>query len=413
MNRTVAAAIGVAVLCLVTVVVLALSHRSERGSARPGSADPSSPVAAVQAHEVAVALGRLVDDPDSLVAAAGRDQVLPAPVRTMDSDAGRALRHGSSQLAALQLFPKGVVVDALAGDTVFTVPKAGWFHLPWEVDTVPVGDLIVTADSATQGAAQSSMASCGYQLSVVRGVADTIGLKLGLTAQNDAAQSITSVAGACYHGNLMRTIQLTNEVTGIVNEDIEARAPATTVVTVVPVDRDGNPAPGYTVESGGGEVDCGTPDSEPSPASVGHDIVYCSPAAAAADICWTSPDRITILCGRDPWDKKLYQLTADAAITPVRAAAEPVPWALELDNGTRCRLRNGGAWSGRSDNLVGAYGCDRGDQVVLVPQESGTAIVDKTSPAWTVRLGVLDDKPTGSPPPTIVRVLTAYFAGSP
>lgn len=157
-------------------------------------------------------------------------------VRAADSEAGRALRSGSKELAALKPFPTGVKVDALAGDTVFTIPKAGWFHLPWEVDQVPVGDIVVTTDSATHGATLSTKASSAYQLNAVRATTDFAGLRVGLTAKNDAAQPFWSVKGACYHGNLMRTIQLTNEATGIVNEDIESRAPATKVITVVSVD---------------------------------------------------------------------------------------------------------------------------------------------------------------------------------
>jgi pimeloyl-ACP methyl ester carboxylesterase len=338
--------------------------------------------------------------------------MLAEPLRAIDSDAGRALRYGSAQLAALKPFPKGVTVDALAGDTVFTVPKLGWFAMPWDVNTVPVGDLIVTSDSATTGATLSKKASCAYQLSPVRGVTDMIGLALDVTATNDVAQPITSVVGACYHGDLMRTIQLTNEATGIVNADITSRLPATTVVKIIPIDGSGNPAAGYTVVNDGGSVDCGGSTSYPSPASVGHDIVYCAPSAANADVCWVEPDRITVLCGWLPWDMTLHQNTGGAPIPPTTGAQDPQPWALVLDDGAKCRLRNGGAWSGRSDGLVGAYSCDRTNEVVLVEQQSGVAI-DKTARAWSVRVGVLDDKQVGSPPPTTVHVRTAYFAGSP
>ena len=120
-----------------------------------------------------------------------------------------------------------------------------------------------------------------------------------------------------------------------------------------------------------------------------------------------------MLCGWNPWDRTLHRSTSNTPVTPVPAADEPWPWGLELENGVRCRLRNGGSWSGRSDDLVGAYGCAGADGVVLVPQDSGAAPVDRSSPLWTVQFGVLDDKPVGSPPPATVGVLTAYFAGSP
>jgi pimeloyl-ACP methyl ester carboxylesterase len=338
--------------------------------------------------------------------------LLPPPLRALDSPAGQALRYGSAQLAALAPFPKGVTVDALAGDTVFTVPAIGWFRLPWQVDTVPVGDLIVTVGSAVHGATSVTEAHCAYQLSPVRGTTDTIGLLLGVTARNDVAQPITSVAGACYHVNLMRTIQLTNEATGIINDDITGRA-ATKVVTVVPVDRNGDPAPGYTVVDDGGPVDCGSPTSYPSPAAVAPNIVSCAPTAADADICWTEPDHLTILCGQYPWDRTLHRNTATAPVTAVPAATDPQPWALELADGTRCRLRNGGSWSGRSDGLVGAYSCDRNNEVVLTTTDPNAETVDKRTPQWTVRVGVLDDRQTGSPPPRTIAVRVAYFAGAP
>lgn len=191
---------------------------------------------------------------------------LPEPARAFDSPAGKALRYGSTQLAALKPFPQGVKVAALAGDTVLTVPKAGFFHLPWDVDEVPVGDLVVMTDSATQGATESTKASCAYQLSPVRAGTDQLGLAFRVTAANDVAQPITSALGACFHGNLMRTIQLTNEATGIVNEDIESRQPAVTV----------NPADyqmvygGYGFTSPSGRFFCGiAPPSGGDPGMAG------------------------------------------------------------------------------------------------------------------------------------------------
>jgi hypothetical protein len=59
-------------------------------------------------------------------------------------------------------------------------------------------------------------------------VTDTVALKLKLAATNDVAQQpLASFFGACFHPNLMRTIQLTNEATGAVNDDIQSRQPLT------------------------------------------------------------------------------------------------------------------------------------------------------------------------------------------
>jgi pimeloyl-ACP methyl ester carboxylesterase len=156
--------------------------------------------------------------------------ILPPPARAADSEAGRALRTGSTQLEALMPFPAGVPTHALYGDTVFTIQKLGWFHKPWDVDKVPVGDLVVMPDSATHGVKLTQRASCSYQLSPIRGATDSIGLLIGTTAKNDVAQPVTSALGACFHGNLMRTIQLTNEATGIVNDDVSGRTPPADVI---------------------------------------------------------------------------------------------------------------------------------------------------------------------------------------
>jgi pimeloyl-ACP methyl ester carboxylesterase len=149
---------------------------------------------------------------------------LPAFVRAFDSDAGKALRSGSSQLRVLAPFPKGVTVDALAGDTVFDVPRIGWFALPWQTNQVDVGDMIVTPGSATDGASTSKTTSCAYQLNAVRGATDAVGLALGLTSKGDVAQQpLAAFTGACFHTDLMRTIELTNEATGEIQDDITSR----------------------------------------------------------------------------------------------------------------------------------------------------------------------------------------------
>ncbi|MCG8917498.1 hypothetical protein L6E12_17070 [Actinokineospora sp. PR83] len=340
--------------------------------------------------------------------------ILPAQVRAADSAAGRALRSGSSQLKALKPFPDKVRVHALAGDTAFTVPKIGWFALPWETDNVPMGDLVVMTDSATQGADAVTKASCSYQLSPVRGATDAIGLAMRVISRNDVAQPVTSAMGACFHGNLMRSIQLTNEATGIVNDDIAGRAPKTTVRNVTPVDEAGNPAPGYTVTDEPDEIDCSVNGaSYPSPASVGKNIVTCSPGAASVDVCWAQPDRYTALCAWDPREKTLRRHRSTTPLFPVGPAEDPAPWAIDLDNGDKCRIRNGGSWPGRSDDLVGAYACSGQDNVVLAPQAGDAPTIDKTAGAWTVQYGVLDDKASGSPAPETVGVRVAYFAASP
>jgi pimeloyl-ACP methyl ester carboxylesterase len=153
---------------------------------------------------------------------------LPPPARTFYSNAGLALRAGSPQLAALKPFPKPITVNALAGGATFHLKDPGWFSLPWATTNVDVGDLIVTTRSALHGATQTKKASCAYQLSPVRGATDSIGLVFGLVSKVDVAeQPLASLTGACFHTNLMRAIQLTNEATGAINDDLGSRQPVT------------------------------------------------------------------------------------------------------------------------------------------------------------------------------------------
>lgn len=146
------------------------------------------------------------------------------PIGAFSSDAGRALRAGSTELAALPPVPTSIPVDALAGSTRFTVPKLGWFAIPWDTTDVPMGDLVVGEASAESGATTTRDIACRYQLNPVRGKTDEVGLVLGLTGANDVADSPIFVAsGPCFHTSLMRAQELANEVAGAVNDDIRDR----------------------------------------------------------------------------------------------------------------------------------------------------------------------------------------------
>jgi len=195
---------------------------------------------------------------------------LPKPVRTFDSDAGIALRAGSSQLAALKPFPPGVNVDALAGDATFDLPVgSGWFALPWPSVRVSSGDLIVPTGSAldktaTGGSKLTRTVSCAYQLNAYRGATDNVALAFGFTSLIDVPQQpLVSFYGPCFHTHLMRSIELTNEATGSVNDDVRSRQPGTPAqplrVTSVPIPKIGLPnyetSGSYPQVSGGSGVD--------------------------------------------------------------------------------------------------------------------------------------------------------------
>lgn len=146
---------------------------------------------------------------------------VPPPAAAFDSEAGRALRFGSRELQRLPWTPKGITVNALAGRSSFKIPKIGWFSLPWETDTIEIGDLIVTSRSAFARSVKSKSVECAYQLSAVRGATDALALRAKLLTKNESAEvPWKSLNGPCFHSNLMRTIELSNEVMGLVGDDI-------------------------------------------------------------------------------------------------------------------------------------------------------------------------------------------------
>jgi hypothetical protein len=97
----------------------------------------------------------------------------------------------------------------------------------------------------------------------------------------------------------------------------------------------------------------------------------------------------------------------------VHPTTTPVPFALLLADGTRCRLRNGGAWGARDDGLVGAYGCPDESPAVLVSATAkpGASAIDRSQAMWTVQVGSLGAGDAHLPPPQTRAVITAWFAG--
>jgi hypothetical protein len=185
----------------------------------------------------------------------------------------------------------------------------------------------------------------------------------------------------------------------------------THVVTVVAVDANGHPANGYrlapaTPDPGGIAQVSGC---DASRAAIADNIYACAPSAAGADVCWPSGQR-SLLCLDDPWAKTLRRVTENGQLPNAHPTATPVPFALLLDDGTQCRLRNGGAWGGRDDGLVGAYGCPNESPAVLVAA-TGSPAIDRSQALWTVKVGPLGAGAAHFPPPQTHAVTTAWFAG--
>jgi len=190
-----------------------------------------------------------------------------------------------------------------------------------------------------------------------------------------------------------------------------ADPPPTQVITAVAVGPDGQPINGYQEAPSDGNVAIVSDCTTPSPSAVAANIYYCSPSAAGASTCWPSKSG-SLLCVDNPWDKRMHQVTYGDPLPPVQPTAAPEPFAMVLDDGTRCTIRNGGAWGGRDDGYEGTYYCgDSSPNRYLLGRGAGSGI-DRSTPAWTVQVGQLGTPTTHFPPAQTRAVTTAWFAGT-
>ncbi|OBG69700.1 hypothetical protein A5680_24155 [Mycobacterium sp. E2989] len=189
-----------------------------------------------------------------------------------------------------------------------------------------------------------------------------------------------------------------------------ADPPPTQQITVMAVGPDGQPINGYRETPPEGNVVTVTCDTA-SPSAVDDNVYSCSPSAAGAGTCWPSTPG-SLLCVDDPWERQLHRVKYGGSLPPVQPTASPDPFALTLDDGTRCRLRNGGAWGLRADGYEGIYWCGAGNPEVLwLPSQGPGTCIDRSAPAWTVKVGQLGAPGAVFPPPQTRTVTEAWFAG--
>jgi hypothetical protein len=208
------------------------------------------------------------------------------------------------------------------------------------------------------------------------------------------------------------TIALT-ATAGVIAAPASAEPPPTQVITAVAVGPGGQPVNGYREVPPQGNVTTVSECTTPSPSAVADNIYYCSPSAAGAGTCWPATPG-SLLCADDPWDKRLHRVTYGGPLPPVQHPDPADPFALTLDGGTRCLFRNGGAWGGRDDGYVGVYGCGGPgtDLAVLwLPSQGAGTCIDRSGPAWTVKVGQLGAPDGHFPPPQTRAVTAAWFAG--
>jgi hypothetical protein len=183
---------------------------------------------------------------------------------------------------------------------------------------------------------------------------------------------------------------------------------ATNVVNVVAVNASGQPVNGYyTINRQASPNLTACPGS--SPAAVAVNIYECDPPEAAAEVCWPAP--ASLLCGTNPWSKTLRRFPSPGALPAVNPPAAAVPFAMQLDDGTRCILPNGIDLGGRADATVPIYGCGQNIGVLAPPDWDPALAIDRTQPLWAVYVGQLGPRDTPFPVPIRHTVTTAWFAG--
>jgi hypothetical protein len=175
-----------------------------------------------------------------------------------------------------------------------------------------------------------------------------------------------------------------------------------------PVTRTGQPAPGFRVVP---ETDdtfqC---QGDASQVAIDPNVRWCGSSATDTPACWKSAVPGTVLCLRDPLTHTLARIAYQLGFAPVAAPARPDPEALVLDDGTRCLVRDGGAWSRvpGHPSWYGWYSCGGGAAVYGPIAGHG---IDRSAALWTVRVVTLHHSGTTATVRTR-SVKAAYFVGT-
>jgi pimeloyl-ACP methyl ester carboxylesterase len=142
--------------------------------------------------------------------------ILGEQLASSRSDAGRALRVGSPELGVLPAWPDGVQVHALGGSIGLELTRTTWFGLSTGAGDVNVGDFVVDVNSATRGTVARTV-ECSYTMDMGAATSDNFAEMLRLRAANETRDWVFVAAqdSACAHGNLTRSIELTNEALAV------------------------------------------------------------------------------------------------------------------------------------------------------------------------------------------------------
>jgi pimeloyl-ACP methyl ester carboxylesterase len=157
---------------------------------------------------------------------------LSQSIATLRSGAGAALATGSSSLSNLASLPIGMPVHALSGDIQLLTPGAGYFFDDFALGSPSLGDQMVPLKSSQSKSTTQTKVTCHYNLYVLTPAAGMDSLMkrfgpLASTTRDVSELFMNEVAGAprspCFHGNLMRNIDLTSDALRFVVNDLLSR----------------------------------------------------------------------------------------------------------------------------------------------------------------------------------------------
>lgn len=143
---------------------------------------------------------------------------LPSAITAFDSPAGRALRTGSTQLANLPDWPSTLPVLAIGGRIeIVAQGSAGLFYQ--DIATFDVGDGIVPTSSAIDRGTETWSGTCRHNAKAGYSISDDLGQLLGVHYDDNDERSVFELGWTpCWHGRLMRGVELTVQALGFIDD---------------------------------------------------------------------------------------------------------------------------------------------------------------------------------------------------
>jgi hypothetical protein len=263
-----------------------------------------------------------------------------------------------------------------------------------EADCSITNDSVMrTATAAARGGTSgviSGLLSALAELKVDENALDGL-LEDRLTPGLVAYLAAATATASCSHIKILDHDGALDHAEAALKEYLDWLEPGTNVLSLRPVTADGKVAPGWRVvdDSQSHDIDCSF--NSASPAAKKGNIYYCSPSAAGADACWVGEGKNSMLCLTDPMKQQVVRIWLEGSngygpTGPAEHSGTPIPIRLDLDNGVKCRLRNGGSWGIQEQNpdLVGFFRCDNGE--AIWGRRSSTGI-NQQGKTWIVRVG--------------------------